>query len=85
MLGGTVIWKWLQNNTAIQPLLTHARFFQGYRSVTGVNWKQFGTFLTSAGENHVDDVVEGAKQAFVNYQTIFRSLSANRLTSQCSF
>ncbi|WP_170061174.1 biliverdin-producing heme oxygenase [Spirosoma aerolatum] len=83
MLGGTVIWKWLQNNMAIEPLLTHARFFQGYGPATGASWKQFGAFLTSAGANHADDVVAGAKQAFINYQTLFRSLSGVRLPSHC--
>lgn len=71
MLGGTVIWKLLQKNPAVQPLLTNARFFQGYGPVTGPSWKQFGAFLTRAGENHADEVVAGAKQAFADYQTIF--------------
>ncbi|GAB4039562.1 biliverdin-producing heme oxygenase [Spirosoma gilvum] len=73
MLGGTVIWKWLQKNPAVQPLLVHARFFQGYGPATGSHWKQFGAFLTRMGENHADEVVAGAKQAFADYQTVFQN------------
>lgn len=83
MLGGTVIWKWLQQNPAILPLLDQARFFRGYGPATGINWKQFGEFLTSVGDNQPDEVVAGAKQAFTDYQTMFRALSGLCLPSPC--
>ncbi|MVM32970.1 heme oxygenase [Spirosoma sp. HMF4905] len=72
MLGGTVIWRLLQKNPAIQPLLMHARFYQGYGASTGSNWKNFGAFLTRQGEAHPDEVVAAAGQAFVDYQTVFQ-------------
>ncbi|GAB4022139.1 hypothetical protein GCM10028808_69050 [Spirosoma migulaei] len=71
MLGGTVIWRLLQNNPAIQPLLSHARFYRGYGPATGSQWKRFGAFLTHEGEAHPDEVISAAAQAFINYQTIF--------------
>ena len=71
MLGGTVIWRLLQKNPAIQPLLTHARFYQGYGPATGSQWKRFGQFALQQGGNWPDDVVNAARQAFVDYQTIF--------------
>ncbi|QMW00950.1 biliverdin-producing heme oxygenase [Spirosoma foliorum] len=72
MLGGTVIWRMLQKNPAILPLLTHARFYQGYGASTGSNWKNFGAFITREGEAHADEVVAAAGQAFIDYQTIFQ-------------
>lgn len=74
MLGGTVIWRMLQKNPAIQPLLTSARFYQGYGTETGANWKRFGAFALQQGEPQADDVVAGAKNAFAEYQAIFLSL-----------
>lgn len=71
MLGGTVIWRLLQNNPAIQPLLSHARFYQGYGAATGSNWKRFGAFLTREGEAHSDEVVSAAAQSYMDYQAIF--------------
>lgn len=72
MLGGTVIWRMLQKNPAILPLLKHARFYQGYGASTGSNWKNFGAFITREGEAHADEVVAAAGQAFIDYQTIFQ-------------
>ncbi len=71
MLGGTVIGRLLQQNEAIKPLLSHARFYRGYGSATGSNWKQFGTFLTGKGAPHADEVVASAGRAFTLYQTVF--------------
>ena len=72
MLGGTVIWRLLQTNPAILPVLTNARFYRGYGAATGTNWKNFGTFLTGQGDAYPDEVVAAATQAFAEYQTIFR-------------
>lgn len=72
MLGGTVIGRLLQKNGAVQPLLTHARFYQGYGPATGSQWKSFLSFLTRQGEPHADEIVAAARQAFVAYQTVFR-------------
>jgi heme oxygenase len=72
MLGGTVIARLLQQNEAIRPLLTHARFYQGYGPATGSNWKQFGAFLTERGTPYADEVVDAAGRAFSLYQTVFR-------------
>lgn len=72
MLGGTVIWRLLQNSPAVAPLLTNARFFRGYGQATGANWKQFGLFLTQQGEAHADEVVAAAQSTFLAYQAIFR-------------
>ncbi|GAB4032168.1 biliverdin-producing heme oxygenase [Spirosoma jeollabukense] len=72
MLGGTVIWKLLQKNEALRPLLAHAQFYQGYGPSTGSYWRDFGAFLTQQGAQQPDDVVDAAKQAFVAYQTAFQ-------------
>ncbi len=74
MLGGTFIWRLLQKNEAIQPLLEHARFYQGYGSATGNNWRSFGDFLTRQGEPNADEVVYAASQAFTSYQAVFRAV-----------
>ncbi|WP_420147010.1 biliverdin-producing heme oxygenase [Spirosoma sp.] len=71
MLGGTVIWRMLHKNPAIQPLLAQARFYQGYGSETGSQWKRFGAFALQSAESQYDEVVGAAKQAFIRYQTIF--------------
>lgn len=71
MLGGTVIWKLLQKNEAIRPLLAPAQFYQGYGPITGSHWRNFGAFLTEQGAQQPDSVVAAAKQAFVEYQTVF--------------
>ncbi len=72
MLGGTVIWKLLHQNQAIKPLLDQARFYQGYGPATGRNWRNFGAFLLHKGTDHADEVIAAAKQAFVDYQSIFQ-------------
>ena len=71
MLGGTVIWKLLQKNEAIRPLLAHAQFYQGYGPSLGNYWRNFGAFLTGQGAQQPDNVVAAAQQAFVDYQAIF--------------
>lgn len=71
MLGATIIWKLLQQNSAIKPFISEARFYSGYGPQTGANWKQFGTFLSQQGASEPDHVVEAAKHAFIAYQTIF--------------
>ncbi|MFD2932971.1 biliverdin-producing heme oxygenase [Spirosoma flavum] len=71
MLGGTVIGRLLQQNVSIQPLLEHARFYQGYGSATGTYWRSCGDFLTQKGTPHADEVVAAASQTFKLYQTIF--------------
>ena len=76
MLGGTVIWRMLQKNPAIQPLLGQARFYQGYGRETGSQWNQFGTFALLQGENRADDVVNAAQKAFTKYQTVFLNLKS---------
>jgi heme oxygenase len=72
MLGGTVIWKMLQQNQAVLPLLTHARFFRGYGSETGTRWRTFSAFLVQRGADFPDEVVTSAKHAFTAYQTVFQ-------------
>jgi heme oxygenase len=72
MLGGTVIWKLLQKNEAIRLLLAQAQFYQGYGPNTGSYWRNFGAFLTEQGALQPDNVVAAAKQAFVDYQTVFQ-------------
>ncbi|GAB4027786.1 hypothetical protein GCM10028773_60080 [Spirosoma koreense] len=72
MLGGTVIWRLLQNNVEIQPLLADARFYLGYGPSTGSQWKRFGAFALQQGDQQPDAVVEAAKKAFEQYQTVFR-------------
>ncbi len=74
MLGGTFIWRLLQRNEAIQPLLEHARFYQGYGAETGNYWRSFGDFMTRQGAPDADEVVAAASQAFINYQGIFREV-----------
>ncbi|WP_338871504.1 biliverdin-producing heme oxygenase [Spirosoma sp. SC4-14] len=82
MLGGTVIWKLLQNNKAIEPLLAQTRFYQGYGSATGNYWRNFGSFLTRNGSATPDVVIEAAKQAFVTYQQIFEQTEPVRLLNE---
>ncbi|UFH53952.1 biliverdin-producing heme oxygenase [Spirosoma sp. KNUC1025] len=76
MLGGTVIWRLLQKNPAIQPLLAQARFYQGYGSDTGSQWKRFGEFALQKGGSQPDEVVEAAQKAFSEYQRIFLHLKS---------
>ncbi|QJW88216.1 biliverdin-producing heme oxygenase [Spirosoma taeanense] len=71
MLGGTVVWKLLQQNPALQPLLTPARFYQGYGPATGRYWRDFGLFLTQQAVAEPDEVVSGAQRAFKAYQVLF--------------
>lgn len=72
MLGGTVIWKLLQKNEAIFPPLANAQFYKGYGPSTGSYWRNFGAFLTKQGAQQPDNVVDAAKQAFVDYQAVFQ-------------
>lgn len=72
MLGGSVVWKLLQQNPAVLPLLDQARFYQGYGPATGRYWQAFGSFLTLQAGTDADAVVEAAQQTFGIYQTIFR-------------
>lgn len=72
MLGGTVIGRMLQQNVAIKPLLgQQGRFYQGYGSALGRNWKAFGAFLTQQGTPQADVVVAAADETFRAYQAIF--------------
>jgi len=72
MLGGTVIWKLLQQNKAIEPLLKQSRFYLGYESATGNYWRRFGSFLLEKGTAKPDEVIEAAQKAFLTYQHIFK-------------
>jgi heme oxygenase len=76
MLGGTVIWKLLQKNQAVQPLLAKARFYEGYGSETGHRWRDFGAFLVRKGVDNPDEVVAATKQTFIAYQTVFQRTKA---------
>ncbi|GAB3779938.1 hypothetical protein GCM10028818_31280 [Spirosoma horti] len=71
MLGGTVICRLLQQNEAIRPFMAQGRFYQGYGSALGSNWKNFGVFLTKQGTLHADAVVAAADETFKAYQSIF--------------
>lgn len=71
MLGGTVINRLLQKNRALLPVLDQARFYEGYGSAVGRNWKAFGEFLTETGTPVADEVVAGANRAFGLYQKVF--------------
>lgn len=82
MLGGTVIWKWLHKNEAVQPLLDKARFYQGYSSDVGTYWRNFGAFLTQYGSAQPDDVVAAASRTFETYQAIFQDVGALQLRDQ---
>ena len=83
MLGGTVIGRLLQKNPLIQPVAAQARFYGGYGTEIGSQWKRFCTFAMQQGADQPDDVVAAAKQAFSIYQTIFeqmRRTEAHELT-----
>lgn len=71
MLGGTVIGRMLLQNEAVKPFLAHGRFYQGYGSALGTNWKKFGAFLTQQGTPYADEVVAAADETFSAYQSIF--------------
>ncbi|AKD54437.1 biliverdin-producing heme oxygenase [Spirosoma radiotolerans] len=71
MLGGSVIGRMLQQNEAIKPLVAQGRFYQGYGSALGNNWKKFGAFLTQQGTPYADAVVAAADETFSVYQSIF--------------
>lgn len=73
MLGGKTVWHYLQQSSALQPLLGQARFYRGYGDETGGQWRAFGTFM---GRQTVDPlvVVSGASRAFGLYQDLFSHL-----------
>lgn len=71
MLGGKTVWHYLQQSQELQPLLESARFYRGYGSDTGPNWRAFGTFVTKQAIGYEDLVVDAASRAFVVYQTLF--------------
>ena len=74
MLGGTVINRLLQQSASIQPILSVAsRFYQGYGTDTGKQWRRGGEFITQRGSSHADAVVAAAKRAFSQYQEAFLS------------
>jgi heme oxygenase len=72
MLGGKFVWQLLLQNPAVLPMLTDARFYQGYGKDTGRLWKDFLTFLQEQGEAQADTVVDAARRAFQAYQTCFQ-------------
>ncbi|MBD2704212.1 biliverdin-producing heme oxygenase [Spirosoma sp. BT702] len=72
MLGGKTVWHLLQQSSALASLLPTARFYKGYGADTGQQWRDFGAFLTQQGADKPDEVVEGARQAFLTYQNLFR-------------
>ncbi|GAB3547679.1 biliverdin-producing heme oxygenase [Spirosoma fluminis] len=72
MLGGKTVWHYLQNSPAVRPLLEHARFYRGYGAETGPKWKAFIAFVTKQVADESEDVVKGAQQAFLTYQSLFR-------------
>ncbi|GAB3801838.1 hypothetical protein GCM10028819_29890 [Spirosoma humi] len=85
MLGGTVIGRMLQQNEAIRPLLAQGgRFYQGYGSALGRNWKTFGTFLSQQGTPHADEVVAAADETFRIYQSIFSATRSAAFTCSAS-
>jgi heme oxygenase len=74
MLGGTVINRLLQQSTSIQSILPVAsRFYQGYGTDTGKQWRRSGEFITQRGALHADAVVAAAKRAFSQFQEAFLS------------
>jgi len=70
MLGGKTVWNLLRQSPFLNSLLENARFYRGYGADTGQRWRSFGTFLATADAEPAD-VVEGARQAFLAYQTLF--------------
>ncbi|WP_460978046.1 biliverdin-producing heme oxygenase [Spirosoma knui] len=72
MLGGKTVWHYLQTSPAVRPLLEHARFYRGYGAETGLKWKTFIAFVNKQAGDASDDVVRGAQQAFLTYQSLFR-------------
>jgi heme oxygenase (biliverdin-IX-beta and delta-forming) len=71
MLGGKTVWHYLQQSSAIQPLLHNARFYRGYGPETGARWKDFGLFIARKADGQADQVVEAAGRAFRAYQVLF--------------
>ncbi|GAB3994904.1 hypothetical protein GCM10028807_33670 [Spirosoma daeguense] len=72
MLGGKTVWHYLQQSPDLRPLLSDARFYQGYGAETGLKWRDFGVFLTNREGDQADQIVEGARQAFRTYQHLFQ-------------
>ena len=74
MLGGTVINRLLQQSSSLQTILPIAsRFYQGYGTDTGKQWRRCGEFITQRGALHADAVVAAAEQTFGQYQQAFLS------------
>ncbi|GAB3696149.1 hypothetical protein GCM10027592_18890 [Spirosoma flavus] len=72
MLGGKTVWHLLQQSPALASLLPTARFYRGYGSETGQQWRDFVAFLAQQGTDKPDEVVDGARQAFLTYTNLFR-------------
>lgn len=76
MLGGKTVWHYLQQSTALQPLLEQARFYRGYGAETGNRWRTFGAFVAQqTGDQSA--VVEGARRAFLLYADLFERTQPN--------
>ncbi|MFD2571313.1 biliverdin-producing heme oxygenase [Spirosoma soli] len=74
MLGGKTVWHYLQQCSAVVPLLKNARFYQGYGSETGQRWRAFGAFLTQKAAGRPDVVVDAAQRAFLIYHKLFKAV-----------
>jgi heme oxygenase len=84
MLGGKTVWHYLQHSSAILPLLDNARFYRGYGPETGPKWKAFLAFLSQQSGDHTETIVQGAKQAFLAYHTLFDQIQ-HQWASQPSY
>ncbi|MEZ0487205.1 biliverdin-producing heme oxygenase [Fibrella aquatica] len=71
MLGGKTVWHYLGQSPALHSLLEQARFYRGYGSDTGPNWRDFGAFVANQPIGSEDAVLSGAQRAFQLYSTLF--------------
>ncbi|MGA0556437.1 biliverdin-producing heme oxygenase [Larkinella sp. VNQ87] len=73
MLGGKVVMHLLHKSPEVEPLLTNARFYQGYGVDAMTKWAGFKAILADQTEDSHDTIVEAAYQTFRAYHDIFRT------------
>ena len=78
MLGGKVVFHYLQKSPKLQPLLQNARFYRGYGAEALDKWKAFGAILAKQHASDHDRIVEAARRAFLAYHEIFRQTRAEK-------
>ena len=69
-LGSRLISNVLNINTHLSAEARQSIFYKGYGEVTGPRWKAFREFLTNRADDHDDEVIYGANEAFRLFQRL---------------